>query len=84
MSDKVNALLERIKPSVKNTQMAQVFKYNEEISKIPVVIKLTLGEPDFNTPNTSKRLAFKPFGITRAITPPPLGTPKFVKRQPNT
>lgn len=76
MSDKVNALLERIKPSVKNTQMAQVFKYNEEISKIPGVIKLTLGEPDFNTPEHVKEAGIQAIRDNKSHYTATAGDPK--------
>lgn len=76
MSDKVNALLERIKPSVKNTQMAQVFKYNEEISKIPGVIKLTLGEPDFNTPEHVKEAGVQAIRDNKSHYTATAGDPK--------
>lgn len=57
--NKINSLLQKIKPEIRNTQMAEVFKYNEEISKIPGIIKLTLGEPDFNTPSHIKKAGIK-------------------------
>ena len=59
MSKKTNSLHKRIKPAIQATETTEIFRFNEKISKIPGIIKLTLGEPDFNTPAHIKAAAIK-------------------------
>ena len=38
---------------------SDILKFNQEIADIPDIVKLTLGEPDFNTPEHVKKAAIK-------------------------
>ncbi|MDR1013265.1 MAG: pyridoxal phosphate-dependent aminotransferase [Lactobacillales bacterium] len=48
------ALIDRINPYVKAIQISDIRKFDAEVSKIYGIIKLTLGEPDFTTPEHVK------------------------------
>lgn len=47
---KFNKIVEKLKES-------NILKFNQEINQIPDIIKLTIGEPDFNTPDHIKEAA---------------------------
>ncbi|MFM1534944.1 aminotransferase class I/II-fold pyridoxal phosphate-dependent enzyme, partial [Helcococcus ovis] len=47
---KFNKIVEKLKES-------NILKFNQEINQIPDIIKLTIGEPDFNTPDHIKKAA---------------------------
>ncbi|MDR1472955.1 MAG: pyridoxal phosphate-dependent aminotransferase [Lactobacillales bacterium] len=49
------ALIDRINPHIKTIQISDIRKFDMEVSKIPDIIKLTLGEPDFTTPEHVKQ-----------------------------
>lgn len=38
---------------------SEILKFNQEIANIPDIVKLTLGEPDFNTPEHVKQAAIR-------------------------
>lgn len=50
-------LKDQIKANVLNTQLSNIYGFSEKISKIPDLVKLTLGEPDFATPTHVKQAA---------------------------
>lgn len=50
-------LKDKIKPDVLRTQLSNIYGFSEKISKIPDLVKLTLGEPDFATPKHVKQAA---------------------------
>lgn len=52
LSDKMNKRVAALTPS-------SILTFNQRISKIPDIVKLTLGEPDFNTPEHVKEAAIK-------------------------
>lgn len=47
----------KIKRSVLATQLSNIYGFSEKISQIPDLVKLTLGEPDFATPQHVKAAA---------------------------
>lgn len=52
LSDKMNKRVAALTPS-------SILTFNQRVSKIPDIVKLTLGEPDFNTPEHVKEAAIK-------------------------
>lgn len=52
LSDKMNKRVAALTP-------AAILTFNQKISTIPDIVKLTLGEPDFNTPEHVKQAAVK-------------------------
>ena len=52
LSDKMNKRVAALTP-------AAILTFNQKISAIPDIVKLTLGEPDFNTPEHVKQAAIK-------------------------
>ncbi|URL61934.1 aminotransferase class I/II-fold pyridoxal phosphate-dependent enzyme [uncultured bacterium] len=52
MSNQMSTFVQNIKPN-------EILSFNQKISGIPNLIKLTLGEPDFNTPDHIKQAGIK-------------------------
>ena len=46
----INTNLAKVKP-------ANILVFDKEISSVPDIVKLTVGEPDFNVPNVAKQAA---------------------------
>lgn len=67
ISHKLNAL----KPS-------GIRAFNKEVSKIPGIIKLTLGEPDFNVPEHVKAAAVKSIEDNDSHYAPQIGKPELL------
>lgn len=44
----------RFNPQLKDIQVSLIRKFDDQTGKIPGILKLTLGEPDFNTPTEVK------------------------------
>lgn len=55
----MSRLSEKMKSELSQIQPSSILKFNQEISTIPDIVKLTLGEPDFNTPDHVKQAAIK-------------------------
>lgn len=55
----MNRLSESMKNELSQIQPSSILKFNQEISTIPDIVKLTLGEPDFNTPDHVKQAAIQ-------------------------
>lgn len=51
------ALVDRMKKEVRALQPSDILAFNQEIAQIPDIVRLTLGEPDFNTPDHVKLAA---------------------------
>lgn len=45
--------------TISQIQVSTIRQFDEEVSAIPDMVKLTLGEPDFNTPEHVKEAAKK-------------------------
>ena len=55
----MSRLSETMKHELKQIQPSSILKFNQEISQIPDMVKLTIGEPDFNTPDHVKQAAIR-------------------------
>ncbi len=55
----MSRLSESMKHELSQIQPSSILKFNQEISTIPDIVKLTLGEPDFNTPDHVKQAAIQ-------------------------
>ncbi|WP_040534239.1 aminotransferase class I/II-fold pyridoxal phosphate-dependent enzyme [Schleiferilactobacillus shenzhenensis] len=51
------ALIDHMKKELSALKPSDILAFNQEISQIPDIIQLTLGEPDFNTPDHVKLAA---------------------------
>ncbi|WP_235720594.1 hypothetical protein [Liquorilactobacillus vini] len=56
VNDRLSSLL---KKSLLNVKPSMIRKFDQETSRIPDIIKLTLGEPNFNTPDHIKIAGIK-------------------------
>ncbi|MDF7638060.1 aminotransferase class I/II-fold pyridoxal phosphate-dependent enzyme [Lactobacillus sp. ESL0791] len=72
------------------TEPSGIRKFDQEISDIPGIIKLTLGEPDLNTPEHVKQAAIASIANNESHYGKPTGNPKlraaisaFLKRKQN-
>ena len=45
----------RFNPRLKTVEISKIRNFDQQISSIPGIIKLTLGEPDFSTPEHVKQ-----------------------------
>ena len=52
--------------------------FDKEVSRIPGIIKLTVGEPDFNTPEHGKRAAIKSIQNDDSHYAPQAGKPELL------
>lgn len=68
LSQRMNRRLKQITPS-------RIRSFDEAISQIPGIIKLTLGEPDFNTPAHIKQAAMDSLNANHTHYPQAKGTP---------
>lgn len=50
----MNKLSQRFNKQVYNIHISLIRQFDEKVSGIPDILKLTLGEPDFNTPEHVK------------------------------
>lgn len=51
MSIKSEKLVQQMNQAVAEIQPSDILAFNTEIANIPDIVRLTLGEPDFNTPD---------------------------------
>jgi aminotransferase len=58
-------------------QPSDILKFDQEASAIPGIIKLTIGEPDFNTPEHVKEAGRRSIDNNRSHYAPPNGTPEL-------
>lgn len=50
----MNKLLKHFNPQVDKIEVSLIRRFDEQVTAIPNILKLTLGEPDFNTPDHVK------------------------------
>ncbi|WP_412989226.1 aminotransferase class I/II-fold pyridoxal phosphate-dependent enzyme [Pediococcus siamensis] len=55
----MSKLINRMKKEVSALTPSEILAFNQEIAEIPDIVKLTLGEPDFNTPDHVKAAAIR-------------------------
>lgn len=72
IDDKFNTKIEQI-------AVSDIRQFDSEVSEIPGIIKLTLGEPDFNTPEHIKQAAIKAIEANHSHYTPNAGIPALRK-----
>ena len=55
----MSRLIGHMKKELAALAPSDILKFNQEIAEIPDIVKLTLGEPDFNTPEHVKQAAIR-------------------------
>lgn len=55
----MSRLIGHMKKELSALAPSEILKFNQEIANIPDIVKLTLGEPDFNTPEHVKQAAIR-------------------------
>ncbi|KRM13045.1 aminotransferase class I/II-fold pyridoxal phosphate-dependent enzyme [Paucilactobacillus suebicus] len=83
MSDKVQRLLGRMRTDLRNVKPSAIRAFDQEVSDIPGIIKLTLGEPDFSTPEHIKNAAIRSIRADHSHYPQSIGTPGLRKAAAN-
>ncbi|USS93022.1 aminotransferase class I/II-fold pyridoxal phosphate-dependent enzyme [Fructilactobacillus ixorae] len=48
-------LAQAVQPNVRNTRLSDIYGFSEQLAQIPDLVSLTLGEPDFPTPEHVKQ-----------------------------
>lgn len=75
MSDKIQRLVGRMRSGLKDVSPSKIRAFDQEVSEIPGIIKLTLGEPDFDTPEHIKEAAIRSIRANHSHYPQSAGTP---------
>lgn len=55
----MSKLIGHMKKELAELKPSDILAFNQEIAEIPDIVKLTLGEPDFNTPEHVKAAAIR-------------------------
>lgn len=55
----MNNLVNKMKKELELLKPSDILKFDADVSKVPDMLKLTLGEPDFNTPDHVKQAGIK-------------------------
>ncbi|AVK64627.1 aromatic amino acid aminotransferase [Lactobacillus sp. CBA3606] len=74
MSIESKVLVQRMNHQLDAIQPSDILAFNAEIANIPGIIRLTLGEPDFNTPEHVKAAAIKSIEDNESHYAPSNGT----------
>lgn len=74
MTEKTQRLISRMRSDLSEVQPSAIRSFDQEVSGIPGIIKLTLGEPDFNTPEHIKDAAIKSIQDNHSHYAPSQGT----------
>ncbi len=74
MSEKTKQLLQRIRSDLREITPSKIREFDQEVSSIPGIIKLTLGEPDFNTPEHIKEAGILSIKNNHTHYPTSIGT----------
>ncbi|MCL1631654.1 pyridoxal phosphate-dependent aminotransferase [Sporolactobacillus sp. CPB3-1] len=69
-----HSLIRKMKKELSLIQPSDILKFDQEASEIPGIIKLTIGEPDFNTPEHVKEAGKRSIDRNRSHYAPPNGT----------
>ncbi|GEB77944.1 aromatic amino acid aminotransferase [Sporolactobacillus inulinus CASD] len=72
-----HSLVSKMKKELSLIQPSDILKFDQEASAIPGIIKLTIGEPDFNTPEHVKEAGRRSIDNNRSHYAPPNGTPEL-------
>lgn len=73
----VNPLAAKMKKELDLLKPSDILKFDQEASAIPGIIKLTLGEPDFNTPEHIKEAGQRSIAANRSHYTASAGTPEL-------
>ncbi|MFD1431548.1 aminotransferase class I/II-fold pyridoxal phosphate-dependent enzyme [Lacticaseibacillus yichunensis] len=71
----VETMLHRVRPDLLAMKPSALRAFDEEVSAIPGIIKLTLGEPDFNTPEHIKQAGIRSIEQNHTHYPQAAGIP---------
>lgn len=74
-----HSLISKMKTELSLLKPSDILKFDQDISDIPDIIKLTLGEPDFNTPDHIKEAGKHSIDNNRSHYAPSAGTPGLRK-----
>jgi aminotransferase len=74
-----HSLVGKMKTELSLLKPSDILKFDQDISDIPDIIKLTLGEPDFNTPEHIKEAGKRSIDNNRSHYAPSAGTPGLRK-----
>ncbi|MET1249387.1 pyridoxal phosphate-dependent aminotransferase [Sporolactobacillus sp. STCC-11] len=74
-----HSLVGKMKKELSLLKPSDILKFDQDISGIPDIIKLTLGEPDFNTPEHIKEAGKRSIDNNRSHYAPSAGTPGLRK-----
>ncbi|RYM04757.1 aminotransferase class I/II-fold pyridoxal phosphate-dependent enzyme [Sporolactobacillus sp. THM7-7] len=69
-----NGLVSKMKKELSLLEPSDILKFDQDTSSIPGIIKLTLGEPDFNTPEHVKEAGRRSIAENRSHYAPSAGT----------
>lgn len=75
MNKKADRLKNRMNKNLQNMKSSSIRSFDQKVSNIPGIIKLTLGEPDFSTPEHIKNAAIRSIQADHSHYPPSIGTP---------
>ncbi|KRK94541.1 bifunctional protein amino acid aminotransferase [Levilactobacillus acidifarinae DSM 19394] len=75
MSISPESLTHHMNHAIAEIQPSDILAFNAEIANIPGIIRLTLGEPDFNTPEHVKQAAIRSIENNESHYAPSNGTP---------
>lgn len=74
MSINSETLVNHMNHEIAAIQPSDILAFNAEIANIPGIVRLTLGEPDFNTPEHVKQAAIESIGADESHYAPSNGT----------
>ncbi|MDY4003720.1 MAG: aminotransferase class I/II-fold pyridoxal phosphate-dependent enzyme, partial [Ligilactobacillus saerimneri] len=63
--------------TIEKIAVSDIRQFDSEASQLPGIIKLTLGEPDFNTPEHIKEAAIKAIQDNKSHYTPNAGIPEL-------
>ncbi len=75
MSISPETLVQNMNHEIAAIQPSDILAFNAEIANIPGIVRLTLGEPDFNTPEHVKQAAIQSIENNESHYAPSNGTP---------
>ena len=75
MSISPESLTHHMNRAIAGIQPSDILAFNAEIANIPGIVRLTLGEPDFNTPEHVKQAAIRSIENNESHYAPSNGTP---------
>ena len=68
----------KINSRIRNLPNSEIRSFSQKISQIPGIIKLTIGEPDLNTPEHIKRAAINDINSNDSHYAPEAGKEKYL------